>query len=418
MAVQITLLLANAILINAAFLCSFLIRYGRDVPAVNFQPYRDNFVLLTVVYMLAFALAGVFRRRYASLWHLFKRVFWGVFLGTLFGLALFYVFRVKWYRFPSSVFVICFFVGLFLIFMFDAVVLRGAGRIRKKIVVIGREKNGDANGNGRYVEKKVVENVEGLIECNDIDEIIVCKRIRDEKRLNLLLSLLQKLETDIFFAPDLYGELLTESFNGNGSSRYLATFLGRKSDAEELLIRITDVVCSLVILILASPILLLIAILVKLSSPGPVFYTQQRAGKDGNIFTLYKFRTMKQNTYQVFDLAPARENDPRVTRVGRLLRKIRLDELPQLINVLKGQMSLVGPRPENMYRVENHKVLQGIRLAVKPGLTGLAQIRSFYDLKPKHKIKYDHLYVQRRSLLLNLYILAKTVPVIFSKTGW
>ena len=114
----------------------------------------------------------------------------------------------------------------------------------------------------------------------------------------------------------------------------------------------------------------------------------------------------------------AAKDDSRVTPIGRVLRRTRLDELPQLFNVLRGEMSLVGPRPERPYFVERHKVLQGIRLAVKPGLTGLAQIRSFYDTKPEHKIKYDYLYIQKRSLLLNLYILLQTVPVIFCKKGW
>ena len=94
-----------------------------------------------------------------------------------------------------------------------------------------------------------------------------------------------------------------------------------------------------------------------------------------------------------------------------------MDELPQLVNVLKGQMSLVGPRPENISRVNTHKALRGIRLAVKPGLTGLAQTQSYYDLHPKHKIKYDFLYIQRRSFALNLYILAKTIPVVLNRKG-
>jgi len=112
----------------------------------------------------------------------------------------------------------------------------------------------------------------------------------------------------------------------------------------------------------------------------------------------------------------ASKDDLRVTPIGSILRKTRLDELAQLFNVLWGDMSLEGPgRP---YFVSQHKALQGIRLTVKPGLTGLAQIRSFYDLKPEHKLKYDYLYIQRRSLFLNLYILLQTVPVIFSKKGW
>ena len=115
---------------------------------------------------------------------------------------------------------------------------------------------------------------------------------------------------------------------------------------------------------------------------------------------------------------PATEDDPRITKVGRILRKLRLDELPQLFNILRGEMSLVGPRPENFHRVVKHKALQGTRLAVKPGLTGLAQVRSFYDLHPKHKIKYDYLYIQRRAFWLNIKIILQTIPVVFSKKGW
>jgi lipopolysaccharide/colanic/teichoic acid biosynthesis glycosyltransferase len=114
----------------------------------------------------------------------------------------------------------------------------------------------------------------------------------------------------------------------------------------------------------------------------------------------------------------ASRNDSRVTKVGKILRETRLDELPQLLNVLRGDMSLVGPRPERLHFVKQHKALHELRLAVKPGLTGLAQIRSFYDLKTRHKMKYDYLYIQRRSLLLNLYILAQTIPVVFSRKGW
>ena len=114
----------------------------------------------------------------------------------------------------------------------------------------------------------------------------------------------------------------------------------------------------------------------------------------------------------------ASRNDPRVTKVGEFLRATRLDELPQLLNILRGEMSLVGPRPERPHFVKQHKVLQELRLAVKPGLTGLAQIRSFYDLKARHKIRYDYLYIQKRSLLLNLYILVLTIPAVFSRKGW
>jgi lipopolysaccharide/colanic/teichoic acid biosynthesis glycosyltransferase len=194
--------------------------------------------------------------------------------------------------------------------------------------------------------------------------------------------------------------------------------LSHKPNACEVLMRALDIVGSVAILFLAAPVMVLIAFLIRTVCGGPSLYKQKRVGKNGKVFTLYKFRTMVNGAEEHTGPVLASQNDSRVTPIGSILRKTRLDELPQLINVLRGDMSLVGPRPERPYFVTQHKALQGIRLTVKPGLTGLAQVRSFYNLKPEHKLRYDFLYIQRRSLLLNLYILLQTIPVIFSKKGW
>jgi lipopolysaccharide/colanic/teichoic acid biosynthesis glycosyltransferase len=186
----------------------------------------------------------------------------------------------------------------------------------------------------------------------------------------------------------------------------------------ELLIRLFDMVGSLAMLLFAAPVMLVVAILIKLTSHGPVLYRQERVGKDGKLFTLYKFRTMIDDAEKHLGPVWAAPDDSRITSVGRILRRMRLDELPQLYNILRGEMSLVGPRPERPYFVARHKVLQGMRLSVKPGLTGLAQVRSVYDLKPAHKVRYDRLYIQRRSLLLNIYILLHTIPVLLARKGW
>jgi len=186
----------------------------------------------------------------------------------------------------------------------------------------------------------------------------------------------------------------------------------------ELPIRTLDVIGSLLILIVAMPVMLVVATLIKLTSRGPILYRQERVGKSGKIFALYKFRTMVNDAEKYVGPVLAAKDDDRVTAVGRILRRMRLDELPQLYNILRGDMSLVGPRPERPYFVSRHTALQGVRLSVKPGLTGLAQVRSFYDLKPAHKVRYDYLYIQKRSLLLNIYILLQTIPVLFAKKGW
>jgi lipopolysaccharide/colanic/teichoic acid biosynthesis glycosyltransferase len=184
------------------------------------------------------------------------------------------------------------------------------------------------------------------------------------------------------------------------------------------LIRLLDIVGSLAILVLSLPVMIVSALLIKITSAGPVFYKQERVGQGGRLFTLCKFRTMINDAEKHVGPVWATKEDDRVTPVGRILRRMRIDELPQIYNVLRGDMSLVGPRPERPFFVERHQALQGARLAVKPGLTGLAQVRSFYDLKPAHKVKYDYLYIQKRSVFLNLYILLQTIPVLFAKKGW
>ncbi len=197
-----------------------------------------------------------------------------------------------------------------------------------------------------------------------------------------------------------------------------APVVAQTSRRVEFLIRLLDIVGSLLILAVSLPVMVVAGVLIKITSAGPVFYKQERVGQGGRLFTLYKFRTMIDHAEKHMGPVWAAPDDDRVTPVGRILRRMHLDELPQLLNTLRGDMSLVGPRPERPFFVERHKALQGVRLAVKPGLTGLAQVRSYYDLKPAHKAKYDYLYIQNRCLLLNLYILLQTIPAVFAKKGW
>ncbi len=418
MLLQLVLFLISAILINATFLLSFFIRWGLNIPEFNYAPYRSNFVFLTVIYMLALVFARVFKKRFRSFWDLFKRIFMGLLWGTLFSIALVYTFRAQWSAFPTGIFIISFFMGLLLIFAFNGLVLRFAGRIKKKVVIIGNGNFAEFPGESSLVNRKCINNIEGLLQYGDIDEVVICERIYDDKQLNLLTYLLLKLKVSVVFSPTIYAKLLSANMLGENSVQFLATFIGRRSDWEEFSIRVLDILGSVFLLILLSPLIGIVALFIKITSPGSVFYKQNRVSKDGRIFTMYKFKTMLDDAEKETGPVLAVENDPRVTIIGRFLRNTHIDEIPQLFNVIRGEMSLVGPRPDRPYSVKQHKVLREIRLAVKPGLTGLAQIRSFYDLKPKHKAKYDYLYIQKRSLLLNLYILAKTIPVVFSRKGW
>lgn len=236
------------------------------------------------------------------------------------------------------------------------------------------------------------------------------------KPLGILLTLALTV-TAVLFAGSILVELFTKISQKGRLIERSRVLLKFNEATQEVSIRVLDLVVSLVIFIIYSPLLLIVALLTKISSPGPVFYRQQRIGKNGKVFTLYKFRTMVKDAEHT---GPAwtSESDARVTAVGRVLRRTRLDEFPRLLNVLWGDMSLVGPRPERPHFAKKHRALRGVRLSVKPGMTGLAQIRMLYDLRPRDMLKHDYLYIQKRSLLLNLYILAKTIPAVFCAKGW
>lgn len=418
MITQICLFFVNIFMVNAVFLLSFLIRYGENIPKSCFLSYKSSFIFLTLIYISALSFFRVYKARLRSSWDLFKRVLFGVLFGTLLSITFVYVFRVRFGAFPTSVFIISFFINLLLIFKMNQYILKARGKIKKKVLVLGKRQVDDIVVGKVNVEIKRIDKIEQVAKYPDIDEVIICERILNNKDLSFFIYLIQKLKIDVVFSPSIYMELLSGRINGEDSIHFLNTFVGKKRDVEEFSIRSLDIIGSIGVLVISTPVMALIFLLIKISSPGPVFYKQQRVGKDGKFFLLYKFRTMIEDAEKKLGPILASQDDPRVTKVGKILRMARLDELPQLINVLRGDMSLVGPRPERPHFVRLHKALCELRLAVKPGLTGLAQIRSFYNLHPKHKVKYDYLYIQRRTLLLNLYIIAKTIPVIFSKKGW
>jgi lipopolysaccharide/colanic/teichoic acid biosynthesis glycosyltransferase len=336
-------------------------------------------------------------------------------LGILLSIAFIYAFRVHLGSFPTSVFIISFPVNFLLLFLSHDYIFRLGGKYIRNIVIIGNDNPYRLPDRPRQqvFHIKPTE-IEKLIYLPSPDEIIITEEVQN---VNLLIYLLNQLKTVTVFSPTLYSRLLPDKINGANSVYQLSTFLGRKSDATEFLIRLLDIVCSVVLLIAMSPLLVLVIILVKLTSPGTIFYSQTRVAKDGEFFSLYKFRTMINDAEAITGPTLAINNDSRITPVGSCMRKTRIDEIPQLWNVLRGEMSLVGPRPERPFFVKQHKALRGIRLAIKPGITGLAQIRGLYDLKPQHKLKYDYLYIQKRSVLLNVYILFQTIPIILKKNG-
>jgi lipopolysaccharide/colanic/teichoic acid biosynthesis glycosyltransferase len=181
--------------------------------------------------------------------------------------------------------------------------------------------------------------------------------------------------------------------------------------------RALDMVLSTVLLVVAAPLLALAALAIRLESPGPVVYRQRRVGKDGRPFELLKLRTMVPGAESMGAGIYVVEGDPRITRIGRLLRRFSLDELPNLVNVLKGDMAMVGPRPTVQEQVDRYTERQRRRLEVKPGITGWAQINGRTSLPWPERIELDVWYVEHRSLRVDLRILARTARMLASGQG-
>ncbi len=205
--------------------------------------------------------------------------------------------------------------------------------------------------------------------------------------------------------------------------------------------RAMNFIVAAIALFVALPLLLLIAIAIKLTSRGPVLYTQERVGLDrrasgvksedprrtrdlgGKPFTIYKFRTMRVDAEAQSGAVWATQNDPRVTPVGRFLRQYRLDEIPQLLNVMRGEMNIVGPRPERptiFAELRQHIAEYPLRQKAKPGITGLAQIYHHYDRSlddVRTKVRFDLEYIKRRSLAEDMRIMLRTIPVVFLRRG-
>ena len=182
--------------------------------------------------------------------------------------------------------------------------------------------------------------------------------------------------------------------------------------------RAMDIFVSAVMLVITSPVFLVTAAAIKMHDGGPVFFYQERCTKDGKVFSICKFRSMIVDAEKNGASVPATERDPRITPVGNIIRKLRIDELPQLLNILKGEMSLVGPRPERVEHV--HLYSESIpefayRMKVKGGLTGYAQVYGKYNTTAYDKLKMDLMYIQNYSVLLDIEILFKTITILFEK---
>lgn len=272
-----------------------------------------------------------------------------------------------------------------------------------------------------------IDQLRNLARLHFIDEIIIAECCPTSTVLGLV-DMAREFGLEVLVIPGFYEEVTPEA-----PIEYIGEFpvvsIHHRDDraVASMLKRFTDVLLSGAAILFSSPVLLAIALFIKLDSPGPVFYVSERIGKKGRVFRCFKFRTMVVNAEHLKESLAAQNerkgilfkmtNDPRVTRAGKFLRKYSLDELPQFFNVLRGEMSMVGPRPPVASEVKQYELEHLRRLEVLPGLTGLWQVRARQDPSFERYVALDLAYVENWSLWLDMKILVRTAEVVMRGTG-
>lgn len=274
----------------------------------------------------------------------------------------------------------------------------------------------------------VLEDAPRLVKELHIDEVVVALPLREHERLAAITYALQQVPVNVRVVPDYFNLVfLRATVEDFGGVPLITLREPALTEFQRIVKRAFDVVVGSVLTMVSLPFMTLIALAIKLDSPGPVIFKQQRVGEDGKLFLMHKFRSMvdgaDERREEVIRRTPdgaivhKKPDDPRVTRAGRFIRAFSLDELPQLFNVLKGEMSLVGPRPEMPWLVEEYEVWQRKRFTVPQGITGWWQVNGRSD-RPMHlHTEEDLFYIKNYSLLLDLQILGRTIGAVLKRRG-
>ena len=448
------LLIADMAALVAALLLSYYLR--RQIQMKYFPPllhpieiYLRTIPFLAVIWFILFYQFGLYRlwRSMSKLTELIL-IFKAVSLGILFAMAGSYLAKFDYSRVTLVFFWIS---GLVMVIIFRKVtefflnrfssrrhrvrrvIIYGTGEMGKFVLhkarkypafgyrVVGFVDNAERIGGVDAVNEcpvlGCIDDIIGLAEKHGADEILIARPQLHHKEILSLADDLQLNGLRTKMVSDSFGIFFCKINLDGLADLPVVEFKGRRMNRLERLVKqVVDYAAALIILIVTAPLCLIIALLIKMTSEGPVIFSQKRIGKDGRIFRMLKFRTMYRKVPR-YEMSPSSVDDARITPLGRILRKACLDELPQFYNVIKGDMSLVGPRPEMPFIVKQYTGWEKRRLDVKPGITGLWQVDARRGQPLKESLEWDFYYIQNQSLLLDFTILLRTIPIILSGRG-
>lgn len=427
---RIVIVLLDVLVLQFSIYLSFLIKFKGNIPERNFYTFEQSAIYVSIAFVLLNFLLGsyVFYNRLKG------DILFNTVIGQfLISLAIMIItFFGRWFAFPRSVLAISFVISVILLSLYRIAVYQLYLRFSptKKVAVVGREdkvasaiRNFDSDKNNRHkvvcgIVGDFTQNVSKIVD--DVDIVYLADELPEGEKL-AVYELVTRKEKKLFL-PTTFENLVMirpNMMNFEDESIIEASDF-RINEEEDFLKRVFDILVSLVLLVIASPFMLITAALIKLTSPGPVIYKQTRITLDQREFSILKFRSMSATAEAKSGPVLASSNDARVTTVGKYIRALRIDELPQLINVLRGDMSIVGPRPERPFFVDQFKAENPhyyLRHNVRAGITGYAQVYGKYASDYNSKLNFDLLYIKNYSLLLDMKILLQTIKILFDKVS-
>lgn len=456
----------DALFVNAGIVLAFLLRFAGThvaepyailpVPAFNFAPYVRLAPLVTVLYLVTGYIYGLYDpERTESPWVVVRAVVQALLVGSLVTLAAFYIAAgadPKAYNaFPRLLLLIAYPLQLALLIGWRVLAVRltpikwpeqrvlvvGVNDLALELAdelsrraewgyrvvgLLGRDESqasAQSRGPLRFPVLGALSDIGKVVSERGINRVIVASpaAVREVVE-DMAVANESGVRVDVI--PELY-EIFIGTIDAVVSDIPLMEITRGASPGWLVAAKRTvDIVMAGLLIVVLSPVLLLASLAVLVTMGTPVVFKQERVGKDMEDFPVYKFRTMVKDAEKLSGPVLAEEDDPRVTPLGRFLRKYRIDELPQLVNILKGDMSFVGPRPERPFFVEQFlREIPGYRerFRVKPGVTGLAQVSGSYATTPERKLKYDLIYMYHQSLLLDAQILVETLRVVLTGRG-
>lgn len=418
----------EVVFLSLAYYASFRFMYDRSL----FYAYSGygKYVLILVYALLIIALfslnrAFVFGRLKLS--HIFISQVIDVLIADVFTYFQLCLMANKVISFlPTAyLFLLDVFICLFFSYSYTSI-YHSINNPRKSLLIYGNE---DAQTLAQYINKesqrlnvtKTISTSEGfdkVLETIPEYDAVIINDVENEFRNDVLKFCYEK-KIRTYMVPKISDILIRGSDDVTMHDKPFLLVRGRGLDIyDSMFKRLMDLVLCTIAAIVLSPLFVIIAAAIKLEDGGPVFYKQTRVTKDEKLFDIIKFRSMVVDAEKDGISMPATDDDPRITKVGKIIRRFRIDELPQIFNILKGEMSIVGPRPERVEHVEKYKASIPefvFRYKVKGGLTGYAQVYGKYNTTPYDKLRLDLLYIENYSILLDIKLIIETVRVLFSK---